>query len=169
MEKEAFLTAVDREYQTLQNLLSRFSAQDMEQPDRIGRWSLKDLLAHILWHEREMIGVLAQRALIGSPWWELSTDERNERITQEFQAWSLERVQQEARRVHQTLLEWLNTLEDSDLNDPSRFAHFPPDWSSGVILAQNTFEHYADHARDLVRLLESKKSSPGSGSGEGED
>lgn len=154
MEKSTFLAAFQQEYQSFQTLLSRFPAREMEQPGKIGKWSLKDLLAHILWHEREMVGVLTQRALVGSPWWDLPTDERNERIFQEFQGWSLEQVQQEARRVHQTLWELLTALDEQDLNEPSRFAHFPPDWIPGVILAQNTFEHYADHARDLKRLLD---------------
>ncbi len=153
MEKSAFLTAVDREYQALQDLISRFSDEEMEVPERIGKWSLKDMLAHILWHEREMIGLLTQRALVGSPWWDLPTDERNERIDQEFREWGLAQVREEAHRVHHDLRALLAALDDQDLNDPARFAGFPPDWSPGMILAQNTFEHYAEHARDLMRLL----------------
>jgi hypothetical protein len=38
-------------------------------PMGAGKWTVKDVIAHITWHERQMIGLLEGRALVGSPWW----------------------------------------------------------------------------------------------------
>ena len=49
----------------------------------VGKWSVKDLVAHITWSESEMVGVLAGRALVGSDLWSLTNDERNEIVYQQ--------------------------------------------------------------------------------------
>ena len=55
----------------------------MTTPGVVGKWSVKDLVAHITWSEREMVGVLAARALAGSDLWSLTNDERNEIVYQQ--------------------------------------------------------------------------------------
>ena len=47
-----------------------------------GGWSKKDIMAHITWHEQEMINLITSKTLAGSAWWELPLDERNEKIRQ---------------------------------------------------------------------------------------
>ncbi len=132
----------------------------MAEPGVVGQWSLKDLIAHITWYEREMIGVIQQRALTGSDLWNKTTDERNAVIYEENKDRSLEDVRDEARRVYAQLYAALECLTDDDLNDPSRFAEMLPDWLPWHIFAQNTYEHYDHHTGDVYAWLEKPVAAP---------
>ncbi|MDE0217922.1 MAG: hypothetical protein OXJ90_01530 [Spirochaetaceae bacterium] len=52
----------------------------MLQPRAGGCWSGKDIVAHVIWYEREMVGVLKSRVLAGSDLWALPVDERNSAV-----------------------------------------------------------------------------------------
>ena len=121
---------------------------DWTAPGFCGDWSLKDVTAHLTWHEREIVGVIQSRALVGSPWWNLPLDERNARIYGLLRGRPLEIVRREADEVHRNLLDVLDTLSDEDLYDPSHFAEMPADWRPIDVLASNTYEHYEDHLKD---------------------
>jgi len=124
------------------------------EPDAVGNWSLKDLIAHVTWYEREMIGVIEQRALTGSDLWNRSTYRRNAAIYKENKDRSLQDVRDEAARVYPQLLAALQTLTDDDLNDPSHFREMLPDWLPWQIFAENTYEHYEHHTGDIYAWLE---------------
>jgi hypothetical protein len=118
-----------------------------------GDWSLKDIIAHLTWHEKEMVGLITAHALVGSELWNLPTDERNAAIYEEVKDQPLEQVLEESKQVHQQLLEVLPSLSDRDLTDPSGFPNMPPDWQPWMIIAQNTYEHYEDHMQDVQRWI----------------
>jgi hypothetical protein len=115
----------------------------------VDNWSLKDIIAHISWFEREMIGVIQQRALAGSPLWNEPTDARNAVIYKENKNRTLRAVRDEARRVYPELYSLLETLSDDDLNNPANFRDMLSDWLPWHIFAQNTYEHYEHHTRDV--------------------
>ena len=125
-----------------------------------GDWSLKDIIAHITWFEREMVGLIRAHALVGSELWNLPTDERNAAIYEQTKDQPLEQVLAESQQVHQQLMEALPSLSDDDLTDPSTFPNMPPDWQPWMIIAQNTYEHYEDHMRDVQNWLDERDSSP---------
>ena len=85
MEKARFLQDTKNARAAWLAALDRITPDQLTQPGTAGAMSVRDILAHILWHEKQMIGVLEQRALAGSAWWELPTDERNARILAEFE------------------------------------------------------------------------------------
>jgi len=143
-------------------LINSFDQADMGKPGLFGAWSIKDIIAHITWHEKEMVGLITAHALVGSELWNLPTDERNAAIYEQVKDQPLEQVLAESEQVHQQLLDALPTLNDEDLTDPSGFPNMPLDWQPWMIIAQNTYEHYQDHMQDLQRSLEEGDSSPGS-------
>ena len=110
-----------------------------------GEWTLKDVIAHLTWHEREMLGVLQQRALRGSELWSLPLDRRNQAIYEELRHLPLERVRRDAGQVYRQLLQAIEALSEADLHDPGRFADMPADWRPWELLASNTYQHYLDH------------------------
>ena len=116
---------------------------------------MKDTIAHITWHEEQMVGVMEARALIGSEWWELSTPERNARIYEKYKSAPLQDVLDDATATHQQLVHWIGTLSDEDLNEPGHFEAMTEDWLFGDILSQNTYSHYGDHASAVSRWLTS--------------
>lgn len=66
MELAEFLEKIKTERATWELQLARFAPNQMTSPGVVGNWSVKDLVAHITWSEREMVGMLQDRALVGS-------------------------------------------------------------------------------------------------------
>jgi len=153
-----FLAILENEHTSWENILARIPQDQIEQPGAIGEWSVKDLIAHITWYEKEMLDLVLTRTLAGSILWKLPPDERNAAIFAHNRARSLEDVLLESRTFYPRLHSELNKLTDDDLNNPAHFTGMPLDWIPWQIIAQNTFEHYHDHTLDLQRLLDKQSS-----------
>ena len=80
MNKSEWLDTLQTERAQWEALLVQVGEARMTQPGAAGEWSVKDVIAHVTWFEREMVGVLRARALVGSDLWNLSRDERNAAI-----------------------------------------------------------------------------------------
>ena len=153
MDKSEFMSLIRTERQRWEELLARVPPERMETPGVTGDWSVKDLIAHISWHEREMVGLVRARALVGSELWNLPLNERNAEIFEQHRQLSLQDVLAEANRVFPEIMEELEKLSDEDLNDPARFPGMPPDWQPWSVIASNTYEHYQDHILELREWL----------------
>lgn len=150
---QELIDMVKRERAAWEALIEQIEPERMTQPGVAGQWSLKDIIAHISWHEREMVGLVKAHALAGSELWNLPTDERNAAIYTEIRKQSLEQVLEESSRVSQQLLNILPSLTNQDLTNPESFPGMPPDWQPWMIIAQNTYEHYQDHIPDIERWI----------------
>lgn len=153
MDKLILLSSVKSTRAELDTTIANLSDQLLSQPGASGEMSVKDILAHITWFEREMIGLLEQRALAGSDLWNLPSDERNAVIYQLNLQRSLQDIRNEAAEVFQQLLKQLENLEEAALDDPAWFRDMPPDWSPSQLLAENTCEHYQHHLADITAWL----------------
>ena len=76
-KKLEFINEVNVAWDAFQSAISHCDWSKLELPGVEGTWSVKDILAHVTWFEREMVGMLKSRTLAGSKLWELSQDERN--------------------------------------------------------------------------------------------
>jgi hypothetical protein len=126
----------------------------MLEPGVEGGWSAKDVLAHVMWYEREMVGMLKSRALIGSDWWALPLEERNTAVHEKVKGMSLEEVRAEAAWVFPALTEQLELLPQEALGDSSHFEHMPAEWAPSDVISSNTYRHYPEHTESIWRLLE---------------
>lgn len=126
----------------------------MTEPGLAGEWSLKDIIAHVTWGEREMVGVLEARALVGSDLWNVSTDERNAAVYEQNRDRPLGDVLAEAQEIHAQLFTALEMLTDEDLNDPQRFQDMPADWIPWKLIAGNSYGHYDEHSPSIRAWLE---------------
>jgi hypothetical protein len=114
-------------------------------PRRPGEMSLRDILYHVAWYEREMVNMMKLRSFDGSPWWNLADEERNALIKTEgftislLQAWRVE------EQAFTDLLAQLQILTDEELEDPRFFKGMPADAQPWEIVASNTYEHYVQH------------------------
>ncbi len=149
MDKATFLEMLQVERADWEALLAELDADQLTQPGAAGEWSIKDIIAHVTWHEREMVGVLRARALVGSDLWNLPLDERNAVIYEQNRHRSLDDVRTEAETVFQQLLEGLQDISDDELADPGRFRDIPAEWQPWKIMAENSFEHYRDHRSQI--------------------
>lgn len=160
-------TSETRETMALDELLSRImqakiawestssllSPVEQEEVPVAGEWKVKDLYAHLAWHERQMLEWLRAGRFVGSDWWNLPLHERNNLIYQESKAKSAEDIRQESRDVHEALVKTLEGLSEAQLNDPAQWPGLPPEWLPWKILADNTYLHYEDHTEDLKRFI----------------
>lgn len=118
-----------------------------------GEWTVKDIYAHLLWHEREMLNWLRAGRFEGSPLWNQPLDARNRAIWEESRDLPADDVRQASRDVHEALVKTIETLSDAQLNEASQWPGMPADWTPWQILADNTYLHYQDHAQDLKQFL----------------
>jgi hypothetical protein len=153
MTQLEFLDIVSHTWRDWQAALAQVNETQMTQPGIEGHWSVKDVIAHITWYEREMVGVMQTRALVGSDLWGLPTHERNAAIYEQNKDRPLPEVLAESQQIHQQMMSLLATLTDDELNDPGRFRDMPPDWIPWQLIAQNSNEHYADHTAVLQSWL----------------
>jgi len=152
MDKPTFLEKLRTSRARWEAALARLDQSQMETPGKAGPWSVKDIIAHLIWFEREMVGLLNARALVGSALWNLPQDERNAAIYAENRQRPLYQVLAEAPKVYRQMLAGVEGLSDEELNDPKRFINMPEDWVPWEILAQNSYEHYDAHLPDIEKL-----------------
>ncbi len=76
MSKTHLLGLIERDRAHWETLLGSIPEVWMTEPGVEGEWSIKDIIAHIAWGERENLGVVHARAVVGSELWQLSEDER---------------------------------------------------------------------------------------------
>jgi hypothetical protein len=134
---------------------SLLNPQEQDETRVAGDWTVKDIYAHLLWHEREMLNWLRAGRFGGSPLWSQQLDERNRAIWEESRDRLAVDVRQDARDVHEALVRTIETLTDEQLNDPAQWPGMPAEWTPWEILADNTYLHYRDHSADLKAHLNS--------------
>jgi uncharacterized protein (TIGR03083 family) len=152
MTKRRFLELQLAERERWDALLAEVAEARMTEATLPGGWSVKDIIAHITWSEREMVGVMRERALVGSDLWNLEQDERNRIVYEENRDRPLGDVLTDARAVYRDFLDHVKHLDD-DLDDPGRFLGMPPDWTPWRILAGCCYQHYADKYQDIREWL----------------
>ena len=154
MDKATFLETLRSARAEWESLLSEIGEERMLQPGATGEWSVKDVIAHIMWSEREMLGVCQKRALVGSDLWQMTDDERNPIVVSWYRDTSLQDVRAEEQQVYADLLAEVQKLSDEDLNDAGRFRDMPADWAPWQVIAGCSSKHYRDHLPALRAWLE---------------
>jgi uncharacterized protein (TIGR03083 family) len=153
MNSVEFIARVTSTRQEYDDLLSALDEEQMTRPRTCGEWSVKDVVAHVTWYERQMVGVIDQRALVGSDLWTLDLEQRNAAIHEQNRERPLAEILSESKSVHASLMEGLHTLTDAELLDAGRFREMPSEWLPWEMIGSNTFEHYPDHAEAIRRAF----------------
>jgi uncharacterized protein (TIGR03083 family) len=139
-------------------LLARVPRERMTEPGLPGGWSVKDVVAHVAWGEREAAGVVEARALVGSELWKLDQDARNAAVHAEQRDRPLDEVLADARQVFATYLAALESLSEDELNDARHFRDMPADWRPWRVLYDP--HHYDAHAADIAAWLDDRLPGP---------
>ena len=159
MDKTEFIQRVESARSEWNDLLAQVDDDLMLEPGIEGDWSAKDILAHVMWYEREMVQLLGSRSLIGSDLWELPLDERNAEIHKEIKDMSLDAVRLGSDKAFAELIQQLNRLPEDAFGDPAHFLNMPSEWKPWDVIASNTFRHYREHTDSIRRLAESGASA----------
>lgn len=150
MDKNTFLETLKIVRGQWEKTLAGLDEKQVSQTSASGEMSVIDLVAHVCWYEREMLGVLNQRALAGSEWWGLSPEQRNAEIEKANEKRPWGEVQAEELHVFDQLLLELHALEDEGYTNPHMFRDMPVEWQPWEVLADNTYLHYQHHLDDLL-------------------
>lgn len=150
--KDELLSRIEMTKADWNSLLSALSVEQFERLT-VGHWKVKDILAHLTWHEREIVQLLRSRVLKGSELWNLPLEQRNEVIYEENKDRPLEDLLREAEQVYRELWELLQNISDEELQNPATIANLPTEWQPLEIIAQNTWQHYEEHTRDVRNAL----------------
>ena len=145
MDKATFINTLEQSRAEWEALLAQVDEERMLQPGAAGKWSMKDVIVHVTWGEREIVPIMRTRELVGSELWELSDDERNEIEYQQNRERPLQEIRSEEQQAYADLLAAAQTLSDEDLNNPHRFQQMPEEWVPWQLFAGNSFKHYQDH------------------------
>jgi hypothetical protein len=151
--KRELLVRIRTARDAVASLLAAIPPAALRQPDALGRWSVRDLLAHFVAHE--------QRALA-----EIAAAQRGERLAidhagaDEFNAgaafaWALLQPA-EARaawdRSSRRVVETIEALSEADFAPGSALEQALGDTVDGA-LANNTYTHYAEHQPALEAFV----------------
>ncbi len=154
MKKAEFINRVKADRKVWNELMSQVGTDLMLEPGQEGDWSAKDILAHVMWYEREMVRTIKSRALAGSDLWELPLDERNAAIHDEIKDMTLAEIRSKGDLVFTALMEQLELLPEEGYGDSKHFENMPAEWAPWDMIADNTFRHYAEHTESIRRLAE---------------
>jgi uncharacterized protein (TIGR03083 family) len=157
MDRATFLATLRAGRAEWEALLAAIPIDRMTEPGAAGDWSVKDVVAHVVWSEREMLGVARAHALVGSELWRLSQDERNAVVYEENRQRALDVVLGEERQVYAQLVDALEALADEDFDDPSRFAQMPAEWRPWQVFAGSTYGHYEQHLPAMHAWLRQRR------------
>lgn len=146
-EEVAELRAARKE---LHDALVGFSEEDLVRPNAIGKWSIKDLLAHIASWDEEILRVIQAFAMQPEPHYSTVISDRND-----FSVWNQEQI--EARReqsLQQTMAEFENARRDliqvtEGVTDQVLGRPKLTSWGAertGFDLLNETTQHDLDHA-----------------------
>jgi uncharacterized damage-inducible protein DinB len=153
MDKATFINTLEQSRAEWEALLAQVDEERMLQPGAARKWSVKDVIAHVTWGEREMVPIMRTHVLAGSELWNLSDDERNEVVYQQNRDRPLQEILQEEQQAYADLFEAAQALSDEDLNDPHRFKQMPEGWVPWQIIAGCSFKHYQDHIPSIREWL----------------
>jgi hypothetical protein len=155
---DCLIEAIEAARETWDFVLGLVPSGAWETVDPSTGWSIKDQVAHVAWHELEMVGLLESKAFEGPPWWLADTDGQDTDIHEEYKDAALADVLTMAEGAHTRLVEALEELDDEELDDPSYFKNMPSDWTPWHLVAANTCQHYAEHAFAIRRTLRAFRS-----------
>ena len=156
VSKDKLLAELRAGRERLEATLARVGEGQMTAPGAVGDWSVKDLLAHLIFWEQAPVRALQAEAR-GEPGRLPSDDENVDELNARAVAERRERppaeVLAEFERSYHELLDVVEPLSDADLNEPDRYA-----WTEGKplwrIIAGESYRHYREHDEEIRAWLD---------------
>ncbi len=145
MDTITFMKALRETREAWEAAFARIDEARMLLSEGEGTWSVKDLLVHMTWYEREMVTLMQHHIFVASDLWEMEEAARNDIIRQQGQDRSLHEVITTEQQTHSALVAAVQTLSDQDMTDPQQFPGMPEGWIPWHIFAGNSFAHAQEH------------------------
>ena len=138
-------------------VLAEIPAAQMDEPGVAGEWSVKDIIAHVAYHERWYADRLHE-SLRGEKYAptaidRMDFDERNDLIFQQNRHRPVEDVLAESRLVFQRLVEAVEAHAEEFLIEPQHFEGAPEPVAVWKMLRGDVYDHYGQHVPALKHWL----------------
>jgi hypothetical protein len=139
MTREEFITAAEIGFEKLLSPTLGLPATRFEEPLAKGKWSLKDLAAHLAFWDSLTLRALEARLQGKSFDWAryADIDTKNAAAVEARRSYSAKQVMSELRITHSALMEAVRRVPDAQLLEDGEI----PRW-----LDENVTAHYAQHA-----------------------
>jgi len=121
--KTSIITRLNSERRRLESNLLRLTPEQIGQPDVVGKYSIKDVLAHLAeWESFMPAWVEASRrgADIAEPDWK-KVDDLNEGIYQKYREQSLEAILAYFHATHRRFMEMVEAMPEDEMLTPRRY------------------------------------------------
>jgi hypothetical protein len=162
MDKATLLRNLQDEHARWEALLAGLPPECLSEPDAIGQWSIKDLLAHVsvfeMWTADQLAAVLRgetntyQPSYVPAGAQQWSLEQQNAAIYVAYRDRSLAEVLAQIQEVRQRLAHLLLALPEEALMQAERYG-----WTGGQPLweavASRTYRHQQVHRPDLEAWL----------------
>jgi hypothetical protein len=138
-------------------LLDEIDIRRMDQPEAIGQWSIKLVIAHVMGWER-WAAEQAREVARGEPanpgdFAVLDFDAINERFVTPYRDRPPSEVRAESDEVFSNLVGSVERLTPEQLDVRGR-APWSPDQTIGQVVAESSFLHYPEHMEEIREWLE---------------
>jgi uncharacterized protein (TIGR03083 family) len=153
MKTSEVITALRDARAELDALLEGMPAERLERPGVAGDWSVGDVLAHLLWYEREELALIRESDEPASPLWDVPQDRRNGLVREQLRALPAADVLAELRRVRTELIDAVSRLSDADLVTSGRFPGTSGERLPWQDIAHNSWAHERDHVAAIRAWL----------------
>lgn len=153
ISKAELLRVLRAEQGQWEQLLALVPTDQLEQPMTPGGWSLRDLLAHILWYQQEGLALCRDGAARTPEMWEHSIDEINAEIVAAAQTMSGVDAMAAWRATFQELYDLVDENDEAWLAGTVAYPHMKPVTRLEQV-QMDTVGHYREHADDLRAWLE---------------
>jgi len=158
MNKQQLLDTIQNESREWEQFLGQVGEERMELPGATGKWSFKDVVAHLsTWQSNSLERLQAARYDMtpSAHFWPAGWDEENDHDLQKINNWiyeencdrTLRDVLNESRQHFRELSELVRGFSDEQLFDPNRFV-----WMEGKPLADLvSFSHFHEEHEPTLR------------------
>jgi len=154
LSKAEIVEALNREHDRLLKTVFRLTLDQMTQSGVAGEWSVKDVLAHLIFWNNFVVGEL-QAALVGKTWEfdNSDTDTANEQAVARYRDQSFMEVILCYSESVSEVVRMVWSLPDRAFEPGSSVERTLGDTVAGA-LNNNTYDHYALHREQIEMWLE---------------
>jgi hypothetical protein len=163
MKKAKLLEALRVKRAEWDALLAEVPESQMTELGVAGEWSVKDIIAHLTYHERwfadRLHETLRGEIYVPTEMDRMDFDERNDRIFQQNRDRPLPEVLAESRQVFARLLEGVQAHSEEFLIEPQQFEGAPGPVMVWQMLRGDVYDHYGQHAPSIRSWLAARQAT----------
>jgi uncharacterized protein (TIGR03083 family) len=160
MKKAEVIDELRAVRQELEELLVAMTPEQMQRTGVAGDWSVRDVLAHLLWYQREELDLILESGTPASALWDVPQDPRNALIREELRDRPLDEVLAELRQVFVGLVAAVERLSDADLITPGRFPGTSAERLPWQDIGHNSWMHEHEHVAMIRTWLQGQGGAP---------